>query len=108
MVGQPPVVIGVGSAHPGEKSKMGLHQRAKKRAEADALKTRYDVDFGSAKFTVEDDGEVIEAQAENLPDQFDAGVDADFPADMEAAEKETAQEAQRTAEENLAQLGFEA
>lgn len=108
MVGPPPVVVGVGSAHPGEKSKMGLHQRAKKRAEADALKTRYDVDFGSAKFTVEDDGGVIEAQAENLPDEFAVGVDVQFPTDLEAAEQETAEEAQRTTKENLEQLGFEA
>lgn len=82
MVGPAPVVIGVGVAHPGERSKMGLHQRAKKRAEADALKTRYDVDFGSAKLTVEDEGDIVDAHAENLPDAFALSVDAEFPPDV--------------------------
>jgi hypothetical protein len=63
MVGKPPVVVGIGIAWPAEKSKMSLHSRAKKRAEADALKMRYDVEFGSAQFTVEEgDGEIVDGE----------------------------------------------
>jgi len=80
MVGPSPKVVGVGIADPSEKSKMGLHARAKKRAEADAIKQRYDVDFGeAAQFTPEEPGDFVEVEAENLPDDFDNGVEEDFP-----------------------------
>lgn len=46
MLGKAPVVMGVGIATPDERSKMDHHQRARKRAEADAIKQRYQVDFG--------------------------------------------------------------
>ena len=59
-VGPSPVVIGVGIATPKEKSGMPIHQRAKKRAEADALKQRYDVALG-ADFSTEDP-EIIQAE----------------------------------------------
>lgn len=78
IVGEAPCVIGVGIADPSEKSKMGLHQRAKKRAEADAIKQRYDVDFGgAAQFSAEEAGEVVDGEV--TPDAFDQGVDADYP-----------------------------
>ena len=97
MVGPAPVVVGIGVAWPAERSKMGLHQRAKKRAEADALKTRYDVDFGSGvKFTVEAQEDIIDVGAQDIPevtpDAFDQGVEGDFP--------------KQTEEQNLSDLGF--
>jgi len=55
-LGPAPVVIGVGRANPSEKSKMDLHARAKKRAEADALKQKYDLNFGN--------GVMVEGQKE--------------------------------------------
>ncbi len=48
MLGASPAVIGVGMADPSEFSKMSIVQRAKKRAEADAIKQRYDVSFMGA------------------------------------------------------------
>lgn len=65
MCGPAPVVIGVGIATPDEKSKMGIHQRARKRAEADAIKQRYDVNF--ATFTVDEPEDVIEAEFTDRP-----------------------------------------
>jgi len=97
MVGPAPVVIGIGIAWPAEKSKMSLHQRAKKRAEADALKVRYDVDFGSGvKVTVEDQADMVTVEAENLPDDFDQGVDGDYPPVEHKSELQ-----------NLSELGFD-
>ena len=58
--GELPEKIGVGIAEPKEKSKMPIHQRAKKRAEADALKQRYDVAL-EADFSTEVP-EVIQAE----------------------------------------------
>lgn len=49
MIGPAPVVYGIGIATPDERSKMALHARAKKRAEADALKQRYDLHFSGAE-----------------------------------------------------------
>jgi len=61
--GPAPFVTGIGIATPDEKSKMPLHQRAKKRAEADAIKQRYDValfaEFG------EDEPDIVEAEFED-------------------------------------------
>lgn len=46
LLGNQPFAIGVGFANPAENSKMTLVQRAMKRAEADAIKRRFDVPFG--------------------------------------------------------------
>ncbi len=46
MLGKAPCKLGIGIATPEERSKMDIHQRARKRAEADAIKQRYQVDFG--------------------------------------------------------------
>lgn len=48
IVGARPYTAGVGYAEPTERSKMTLVQRAMKRAEADALKRRFDLPFGVA------------------------------------------------------------
>lgn len=61
MLGQAPVVIGVGIAKPEEKSKMAIHARARKRAEADAIKQRYGVEFTGATITT-DDPEIIDGE----------------------------------------------
>jgi len=50
MFGDPPVVIGVGIAKSSDKSKMHKQALAKKRAEADAIKQRFDVEFGEARY----------------------------------------------------------
>ena len=46
MLGKAPCKLGIGIATPDERSKMDIHQRSRKRAEADAIKQRYQVDFG--------------------------------------------------------------
>jgi hypothetical protein len=61
MIGKAPICVGVGIATPDEKSKMGLHQRARKRAEADALKQRFSVSFVGVDYV---EGEVTPADAE--------------------------------------------
>jgi len=58
-VGQAPVKTGIGIAKQSEASKMPVHQRAKKRAEADAIKQRYDVAL-FAEFS-DDEPDIIEA-----------------------------------------------
>lgn len=67
MVGSRPYTVGIGYATPGEKSKMDLAQRAHKRAEADAIKRRFDVPFG---LSVEPDGDAPAFEGEwveNIP-----------------------------------------
>ena len=54
MLGKAPQKLGIGIATPEERSKMDIHQRARKRAEADAIKQRYQVDFGD-QVTLSDD-----------------------------------------------------
>ena len=53
MLGSAPSVTGIGVADPSERSKMDLHARAKKRAEADAIKQRFDVEFAGANYSPE-------------------------------------------------------
>lgn len=61
MVGTKPYTVGIGFAKPDERSKMELAQRALKRAEADAIKRRFDVPFGLA-VEVEGDAPVFEGE----------------------------------------------
>ena len=58
-LGPAPVVVGIGIATPDEKSKMEIIKRSRKRAEADAIKQRYDVAFGPAEIV--EDEPVVEA-----------------------------------------------
>jgi hypothetical protein len=95
MLGGSPRKVGIGIARPEEKSKMGIHQRAAKRAEADALKQRFDVDFGSdVTIADEESGPIMEAQVTEMAEQ--------------TPETETQPPAQpkRTEKDNLQQLGF--
>ena len=81
MVGKAPVWIGVGIYRIGEKSRMEPHQCARKRAEADGIKQRFDVRFGDNVIVADDDdgnaeviGEVTDIQpsrgdpAQQLPE----------------------------------------
>jgi hypothetical protein len=66
MLGDAPCVIGVGIATPDERSKMSIHARAKKRAEAEALRQRFDVQLMGVQFTdtsddIPDDAHIPEA-----------------------------------------------
>jgi hypothetical protein len=95
-IGPAPVVIGVGIARSGERSKMELHARAKKRAEADAIKQKYDVSFGPGVVTdadeVKDDiEEVIEASSTDY-NEFDNRHDSPDYIEGEAIEPEPAQD----------------
>jgi len=92
MLGPAPVYVGVGIANPEEKSKMSIHARAKKRAEADAIKQAYDVSFGSAMI---ENGAVIDGEI--------LGVDDDhvLPAGQ------VVELAPRPAEQVLVELGVE-
>jgi len=72
-VGKPPVKIGVGIATPNERSKMTIHARAKKRAEADAIKQRYDVSFAGA-YTEGDQLPVEPAESEAIGETVEAEI----------------------------------
>jgi hypothetical protein len=87
--GSAPCVIGVGIADPSERSKMGLHARAKKRAEADALKIRYSLEFRGAQISVEDEPETNGGEA-LPPAEFVEGQEV-----TEAAEKKTEAQLQK-------------
>jgi hypothetical protein len=82
MCGPAPVVIGVGIATPDEKSKRGIHQRARKRAEADAIKQRYDVNF--ATFTVDEPEDVIDTEFTPIPSKVSVPAPAPQPVKTEA------------------------
>jgi hypothetical protein len=60
MAGPAPVIIGIGIATTKESSKMPIHQRARKRAEADAIKQRYDVALYGTGFSAEEP-DIVEA-----------------------------------------------
>jgi hypothetical protein len=77
-IGEKPYTVGTGIFTPGEKTRMEPDQCARKRAEADALKRRFDVPFGLAvgdsdadppafagDWTVEAQAETEETQAED-------------------------------------------
>jgi hypothetical protein len=80
MLGKAPMKLGIGIASPEERSKMDIHQRARKRAEADAIKQRYQVDFGD-QVTITDD-EPIQDYVETTVTE----VTASRPADVISAE----------------------
>lgn len=91
VLGPAPQFVGIGIATPDERSKMGIHQRARKRAEADAIKQAYDVNFSGAKNFGDELPE--DAQAVGIADDDDV---------IEGEVKE-----RRSVEENLTALGFE-
>lgn len=67
-IGNTPRIVGIGIATAGERSKLRIHQRAQKRAEADAIKKRYDVSFGAGVYT-ESDKEVLAMSTEAIDGQ---------------------------------------
>lgn len=79
MLGSAPVVIGVGVANPGEQSKMRLEARAKKRAEADALKQRFNVEFAGAQQADYDmeDADLIEVKPQPSIKVYDLNTEPD-------------------------------
>jgi len=79
-LGPSPVVIGVGVASPDERSKMDINQRARKRAEADAIKQRYDVDF--AEFSPEEPN-VIDVEFTPREPRSEAQIMSDLGFDPE-------------------------
>jgi len=93
--GRPPVVTGIGIVKKNERSKMPLNQLAMKRAEAHALKQRFDI-----QFTTEYDEqpyvenwpspeqlqEFIEEAGSQSTDQNDDVVDADYSVAPQSAE----------------------
>jgi hypothetical protein len=75
IVGARPYTVGVGFASPSEPSKMTTAQLAMKRAEADALKRRFDLPFGEAvgfggddgaEFAVDEDAVVLPTEVNNI------------------------------------------
>jgi hypothetical protein len=68
MIGKAPVWVGVGIATADERSKMGIHARAKKRAEAEAIRQRYDVQFQGAQIADDDDEPDAPAGPSPLPE----------------------------------------
>lgn len=95
VLGPAPKYVGIGIASPDERSKMGIHQRAKKRAEADAIRQAYDVNFTGASVL----GDSIPDDAQ--PVGF---ADDDAPQAIEAQYRD---EPAMTASEALRDLGYE-
>jgi len=95
-IGEPPNVIGIGIAKPDERSKMEIHARAKKRAEADAIKQRYDISFKGATVDFE--------HLEENGDYVDAAFSIPEPAQIEVPEEVETE--QLTEAEIIEQLGF--
>jgi len=83
MVGDKPYTTGIGIIKSGETTRMERVQCARKRAEANAIKQRFDVPFGVA-VADEDTGEIIEGsvvEVGNTPPYTDnAAADADIVA----------------------------
>lgn len=67
-IGMTPRIVGIGIATAGERSKLKIHQRAQKRAEADAIKKRFDVSFGAGVYT-ESDKEVLAMNTDAIDGQ---------------------------------------
>lgn len=99
MIGKAPCVVGVGIATPSERSKMKIHARAKKRAESDAIKMRFQVSFGAGVFA-EGDKETPEIAYESEP------VDA-VDGQAEEVRDEPPAQPKRSEAQSLYDLGFE-
>lgn len=70
MVGDQPYTVGIGILRPGEQTKMERAQCAMKRAEADALKRRFDVGFGvSVETDVPNDEGWVDGLAQEITDE---------------------------------------
>ena len=94
MFGPPPVTLGVGVWTPGEQTKMKPHQCAMYRAEKDALKRRFDVQF---RLMV--DGQVVEVKPNG---------DEELEADEVEGEYEEYVDEARDESEIMEELGFSA
>ena len=80
MVGPSPVTIGLGIGIAGEASKMSLHGRARKRAEADALKMAFDVHFAGASVDaqrLEAGGPMVQVNGEETTFRVPSDQDVD-------------------------------
>lgn len=100
MIGNAPQVVGVGIATSDERSKMGIHARAKKRAEADALRQRFDIHFSSAR-DVADSGD---GELETVDGVF---ADSEPSAEAEQPKQATTPEQRAAAERQaLMELGY--
>lgn len=73
MIGNKPYTTGIGILKPGENTKMDRVQCAMKRAEADALKRRFDVPFGFAVETDEEEPQYTGEWIENQPPEKTSG-----------------------------------
>ena len=97
MIGSAPVCVGVGIATAEERSKMGKHALAKKRAEADAIKQRYDVSFPGVQYI--EASEDIPNDA-SMPENVTDGQFIPPPEYMQASDT-------KTEAELLAAMGFD-
>jgi hypothetical protein len=110
MLGACPQIVGIGIADPSENSKMAIHQRAKKRAEADAIKQRYDISFGAGIVNEgsKDLAQEVETVADEATGEIIDGVSIDVPPAPPAkteAEKMQAEADYRDACETLSEDG---
>jgi hypothetical protein len=96
MMGNAPVWVGIGIATPDERSKLSIHARAKKRAEADAIKQRYDVEFTGA--AMDEDGDIGAIDPDLIEGDYTATSTQDAPAESKALP--------RTEQQLLSGLGF--
>ena len=102
MVGARPYTTGIGILKANEKTKMAAVQCARKRAEADAIKQRFDVPFGVA--VAEDDeppafaGEWIEGKATEAAQTTDGRGESNLPAADAQHEPDPAEAARIQAE----------
>lgn len=103
MVGSKPYSVGIGVLKEGEQTKMQPVQCAMKRAEADALKRRFDVPFGLAVESENDEpvGPWIEGETVDRADEPPAAPEDEYvpdPAEIDAglAAMQAKEKAQRT------------
>ena len=84
MIGEKPYTSGFGYYQPHERTKMTPIQVAQKRAEADALKRRFDVELMGLQVDVDNDDRVIEGQ------YAETGFAVETPAEREARNGDSA------------------
>ena len=100
MLGDAPVVVGVGIASPDERSKMSLHARAKKRAEAEALRQRFDVHLVGVQYT---------ETSEDIPEdaQVPEVIEGEVVHSKIFSEQPEPPAEKRTEQQVMSELGFE-
>lgn len=98
MIGPAPQVVGIGIANTDERSKLDIHRRAKKRAESDAIKQRFALNFSGANVADEVGFDELNGDADV--------TEGEFTEAQEAPKEEAPLKPRRAEQEVMAELGF--